>query len=303
MRALLSDLIVKKAIENPDFYMFSGDHGYALFDALRAARKEQFINAGVSEQAMVGYAAGLTKQGLNCAVYGLAAFVPIRVLEFIKMDVCYESLPVVFLGDGAGLVYNTLGASHQCAEDIASLRCLPHMKIYSPADKFELEYCWNNAFQKKGPAYIRLGKSDKPEIHSRIPATDGESFIKIRNGKAHSALVATGSMVSTALEIANKFDLALFSAPALSDLNPAKVMMQLSGYKKVVTFEEHSISGGLGSIVAEILSESSAEKIQLFRFGIRNRFTAKCGSYQYAIKEHGLDIDTLLGAMHEKRLI
>src|SRR5207245_6897776 len=121
-------------LAEPRLVLLTGDHGYSLFDEFRHRCPGQYLNAGVAEQNMVGVAAGLAKGGLRPVVYGLSSFVPIRVLEQIKLDVCYENLPITFIGDGAGVVYSTLGSSHQSTEDIAALRALPHMSILSPAD-------------------------------------------------------------------------------------------------------------------------------------------------------------------------
>src|SRR5437867_3611931 len=109
MRNAFSRALVDAALADPRLVLLTGDHGYALFDDFRRLCPGQYINAGVAEQNMVGVAAGLAKGGLRPLVYGLSAFVPIRVLEQIKLDVCSENLPVVFFGDGAGVVYSTLG--------------------------------------------------------------------------------------------------------------------------------------------------------------------------------------------------
>lgn len=303
MRELLSTFLVSEAERDKQFFVFSGDHGYALFDALRTRRPQQFINAGVSEQGMVGYAAGMTEVGFRCVVYGLAAFVPMRVLEFIKLDICHNNRPVLFLGDGAGLVYNTLGASHQCAEDIAVLRCLPAIKIFSPADKFELDFCLRYAVAQKCPTYLRIGKSDKPMVHSRDVSYDIEGLLPVRGGSKETALVATGSMVSTALDIAAKLDLPVFSVPCLSELSGEKVTAQLKGMRHIVSLEEHSIFGGLGSILAELFMERNETQASLLRLGIKNRFTEKCGSYEYAIREHGLDAEALLAEMRAREVV
>src|SRR5436309_2899894 len=138
MRNAFASALIQAAQTDPRVLLLTGDHGYALFDEFRRVCPDQYLNAGVAEQNMVGVAAGLAKGGLRPVVYGLSAFVPIRVLEQIKLDVCYESLPVVFIGDGAGVVYGTLGTSHQSTEDIAALRALPHLGILSPADDFEM---------------------------------------------------------------------------------------------------------------------------------------------------------------------
>src|SRR5476651_1351035 len=142
MRESLSKMIAQSAVNDPNFVVLSGDHGYGLFNETRTLRPDQFINVGVAEQAMVGLAAGLCREGFRPLIYGLSAFVPIRVLEQIKIDICYSSLPAIILGDGAGLIYSTLGTSHQCAEDVASLRPMPGLRIYSPCDARELEACF-----------------------------------------------------------------------------------------------------------------------------------------------------------------
>ena len=104
MRDSFSDALVAAAVKDPQVLLLTGDHGYALFDPFRKACPKQYINCGVAEQNMVGVAAGLAKAGFRPVVYGLAAFVPIRVLEQIKIDICYENLGVILIGDGAGLV-------------------------------------------------------------------------------------------------------------------------------------------------------------------------------------------------------
>src|SRR5471032_813974 len=121
MRDAFSNALVAAAKNDPKVLLLTGDHGYALFDAFRKSCPDQYINCGIAEQNMVGVAAGLAKAGFKPVVYGLAAFVPIRVLEQIKIDVCYENLPVTLIGDGAGVVYAQLGTSHQSTK--TSPRC------------------------------------------------------------------------------------------------------------------------------------------------------------------------------------
>src|SRR6516165_8792445 len=151
MRNAFASALVRAARNDPRVLLLTGDHGYALFDEFRKVCPAQYINAGVAEQNMVGVAAGLAKGGFRPVVYGLSAFIPVRVLEQIKMDVCYQELPVVFMGDGAGVVYSTLGTSHQSTEDVAALRALPHLGILSPADDLEMTACMELAFRREGP--------------------------------------------------------------------------------------------------------------------------------------------------------
>lgn len=167
MRDALSRLLVEAAGADDRFLVLSGDHGYALFDALRTDHDSQFVNVGATEQSMIGVDAGSAKLGFRPCVYGLSAFVPMRVLEQIKFDLCHSAAPVILLGDGVGLVYSTLGVSHQHGEGIAFLRTLSAMAIFSSCDSFGLEACWREARRANHPNYIRIGKADRPAVHGK----------------------------------------------------------------------------------------------------------------------------------------
>lgn len=291
MRDVISNFLATKASEDKNFFVFSGDHGYALFDEIRKRAPEQFINTGVNEQAMIGCAAGMAKTGKTAVVYGLASFIPMRVLEFIKMNICYERLPVILLGDGAGAVYTTLGSSHQCGEDIACLKTLP-IKIYSPADKFEMELCLIEASVLNMPSYIRVGKCDKPALHTALSLKKLLSAIPLIINSSDTAIFATGSMVSTAKDVAEKYKYSLYSCPVLSFYDSSSFVAELKKYKKIITIEEHSVHGGLGSSVADHIAENRLH-IKLTKIGMTEYFTKGCGSYDYAMKFHKLDLDSI----------
>lgn len=300
MRDVLSKFLGTKASEDKNFYVMSGDHGYALFDELRNKAPEQFINTGVTEQAMIGMAAGMAKTGKKVVVYGLASFIPIRVLEFIKMNICYENLPVIILGDGAGVVYTTLGASHQCGEDISCLKTLP-IKIFAPADKHEMKLCLEAAFTLKMPTYIRIGKSDRPEVHTS-PLTKISSAISLIKESTDTVILATGSMVSTGKDLAVKHKLSLYSCPVLNFYDQQEMLDVLKKYKNIVTLEEHSVHGGFGSSIADLIAGNGLN-LKLTKFGIREYFTKGCGSYEYAIKFHQLDFESIEGKLKSLKLI
>ena len=288
MRNTFSRALVLAAKRDPKLVLMTGDHGYSLFDDIRKTCPNQYLNVGVAEQNMVGMAAGLAKAGFHPIVYGLSAFVPIRVLEQIKLDVCYENLPVIFVGDGAGVVYSTLGASHQSAEDIAALRAVPNICILSPADEHEMVTCLKLAFDCKGPAYLRIGKSDLGTFHSNPPALKLGELACLKAGGNQSAWIATGSMVAAALAVSKNWKgSSVYSAPTIKPLNESSVLEICKNHKSVIVLEEHSIYGGLGSAIAEIASLSHPTPI--CRIGIQDKFSKFCGSYQYLISEHQLD--------------
>ena len=298
MRNAFSDALVNAAKSDRRVVLLTGDHGYSLFDEFRKVCPDQYINAGVAEQNMVGVAAGLAKTGFKPFVYGLSAFVPIRVLEQIKLDICYEQLPVILIGDGAGVVYSSLGSSHQSTEDIAALRAVPHIAILSPADSYEMTQCMTLAIQSNQPVYIRIGKADLEPIHDSLPIFQLGELCQVKQGSSKICLIATGSMVKTAMSVSEKLDnLEVWSAPCIKPLNIEQVVSIAQRHEMIVVLEEHSVYGGLGSAIAEITSEYYP--IKVFRIGIQDRFSKFCGSYQYLMEEHHLDIESVLVKINE----
>jgi transketolase len=288
VRSVFSKWLARACQADPRIIVLTGDHGYSLFDDIRRECPDQYLNAGVAEQNLIGVAAGLAKGGFRPISYGLGAFIPIRVLEQIKLDICYERLPVVLIGDGAGVVYSTLGSSHQCTEDIAALRALPNISILSPADEHEMTACLDQALHAKGPCYVRIGKADRGTVHERSVELNGGRLIRVRSGDGPLAWIATGSMVQAALTVAPEWpDSAVWSAPVIKPLDVNHVISIGRAHQAIIVLEEHSIYGGLGSAIAEIASEHSPTWI--CRIGIRDRFSEKCGSYSYLLSEHGLD--------------
>lgn len=290
MRQAFSDALVALAQGDPKVLLLTGDHGYALFDEFREHCPDQFINCGVAEQNMVGMSAGLAQLGFRPFVYGLSAFIPVRVLEQIKLDVAHDDLQVVFVGDGAGFVYSHLGSSHQSTEDIACTRAIPNMYVLSPADGIEMTACMDFAFAVRKPVYLRMGKSDRGAVHEKsLPELQPGELIQLCEGPPDlPALIGTGSMVRTALDINEQhFPCAVWSAPSIKPLNIERVREISQSSRGIVVLEEHSTIGGLGSAIAEITSEHCPTRI--LQIGVNDRFSDHCGSYEYLLKEHGLD--------------
>jgi transketolase len=289
MRNAFSAALVQAAKSDKRVVLLTGDHGYSLFDEFRRVCPKQYINAGVAEQNMVGVAAGMAKAGYYPVVYGLGAFIPIRVLEQIKLDICYEQLPVLLLGDGAGVVYSSLGSSHQCTEDIAVLRAIPHISILSPADAYEMTQCIKLALQAQSPVYLRMGKADLGTVHTSLPTLQWGHLCQVKPGNNKLVtFIATGSMVKTALEVASNWsNSAVWSAPSLKPLDIKQVTTICQQHGCVVVLEEHSIYGGLGSSIAEI--SATYAPTWICRIGIQDRFSQFCGSYNYLMQEHQLN--------------
>jgi transketolase len=293
MREAFSNALVRLALADSKVLLLTGDHGYSLFDEFRKSCPDQYINAGIAEQNMVGMAAGLARVGFRPFVYGLAAFVPIRTVEQIKLDIAHDDLPVVLLGDGAGFVYSHLGTSHQSTEDIACTRAIPQLQVLSPADRFEMTAAMDYAYATIGPVYLRMGKADLGDVHTGpLNSVKQGRLLKVRDGRAdRPGLIATGSMVRAAVDISTSLDLMVWSAPFIKPLNVDDVCLASQATNGLVTLEEHSVLGGLGAAVTEITSEHQPTRV--LRIGVPDRFSEHCGTHAYLQREHGLDTECL----------
>lgn len=301
MRDALANLLVETATKDDKFVVLSGDHGYALFDPLRAASPSQFINVGIAEQNMIGLAAGLARVGYRPCVYGLAAFVPIRVLEQIKLDICHAGLPLVILGDGAGLVYSTLGVSHQCGEDIACLRPLPGISIYSPCDRFELAASWKEALDSNTVSYIRLGKADRDPVHvAQLDNTNPVWTVTPTNSQKQPLIVATGAMACPATTFARNHRIPCLTVSRILPLHDV-VMSAVRESLCAVVVEEHSSAGGLFSTIAESLVSGvdCDHFIPLQQIGLLSQFTKTAGTYENALSEHSINTPVLFRRLAE----
>ncbi len=289
MRDSFSKALVRLALADPKVLLLTGDHGYALFDEFRKRCPDQYINAGIAEQNMVGMAAGLARVGFRPFVYALAAFVPIRTVEQIKLDIAHDNLSVVLIGDGAGFVYSHLGTSHQSTEDIACTRAIPNLKVLSPSDRYEMAGAMDYANATKSPVYIRMGKADRGDVHPRpLTLPQGGALLRVRVGRLdRPGLIATGSMVHSAMDIAQVLDLSVWSAPVIKPLSITDVCAAAREMEGLVTLEEHSVLGGLGSAITEITAEHQPTRVM--RIGVADRFSEHCGTYTYLLNEHGLD--------------
>lgn len=277
--------------KDPSFVLLSGDHGYGLFDEFRGRFPEQFINVGVAEANMVGISAGLSRAGLSPVIYGLASFIPSRVYEFLKLQIGLDNLPVAVVGDGGGVVYSTLGHSHQALDDLALACALPNFTVFSPSGDSEVFEIMTSPQRLNSPTYIRLGKSDR-SIDPGFPSNAVEPHIVWKQSNATAAILSHGAMTSTVVKLAElgRFNADVWSFPIISPLKP-KWLGNLRKYKRIVVVEEHVQHGGLSS---SIMRHPGGNKLNLSWIGASHTPHTGVGSYDWVLKQHGLD-DKKLG--------
>ncbi len=298
MRNTFAKEVTALAGADPSVVLLSGDIGNRLFDAYKESCPNRFYNCGVAEANMIGVAAGLALSGLRPVVYTITPFLTYRVIEQIRVDLCYHHLPVVLVGTGSGLRYAGLGATHHSLEEMAMLRTLPGMTVLAPADSHELRAGLRDALRLDGPVYIRIGKKGEPAVHAATPATlIGQGFV-LREGSA-LCLLATGVMVETALAAARELEARGLSAqvvslPTVKPLNTALLAELFARFPIVATLEEHSLIGGFGSAVAEWLVDlETPPGARLVRFGTGDRFLHKAGETEFAHHQFGITAEAV----------
>lgn len=262
MRRAFVDGLVKRGLENPNVMLVTGDLGFSVVEPFREVLPKQFINAGVAEQAMASMCAGLASVGRHVFMYSIVNFATFRCLEQLRNDISYHGYSVCVVAVGAGTSYGTLGYSHHGLEDIAVVRALPNMQILSPADASEMDLCLGRILQTGGPSYLRLGHAPHGQIHAG--AIDGiGGCLEIQPG-VDVSLLATGSVVEIAIQAAGvlsqeRISAQVISIPVVAPLNPEE-LASLVGDRPVVTVEDHSVSGGLGTCVLEALNDAKASR-------------------------------------------
>lgn len=205
-----------------------------------------------------------------------------RCYEQIRIDVCFHNLNVKIIGIGGGIVYNDLGTTHHAIEDIAIMRALPNMVVISPADPIETQKTTKAAVEYSGPVYIRLGRSGEPTVHQEDYEFKIGKAMTLVNGR-DATIIATGSLVNDALLVAENLSkegvsVRIIDMHTIKPIDEDAILQSAKETKGIVTLEEHSIIGGLGSAVAEVLSERTQNKVLFKRIGIRDVFCRECGS-------------------------
>ena len=282
-----ADVLAELAETDPNVILVSQDFG--AIGSFSARFPERHFDLGITEQNLVGVAAGLAHAGKLPFVLAMAPFVSMRSFEQIRDDCGYNRNNVKILAPFAGLEAGAWGATHHAMEDIALLRTIPGMTILSPADPNEAHRCVRAAAAIDGPVYIRLGflsGLDGYDVALRV----GEA-VTMRDGK-DVTVIATGGCVGSALTAHDVLKVRGISARVLNmhtlkPLDRAAVERAARETGRIVTVEEHSIIGGLGGAVAEVLAELG--KGRLARVGVRDVFCTEVEPYPELLRIHGID--------------
>ena len=293
MRNAFAEQIYETAHLNDNVILLAGDIGNRVFDKFKDTFPERFYNCGISEQNMTSVATGLAMSGLNPVTYTIAPFNTIRCLEQIRTGVAYHNAPVVIVGVGAGLAYAELGPSHHSCEDISLVRTIPNMTVICPADSWEVKASLKASIASNQPTYIRIGKKGEQVIHKQeIKNFKIGKPIKLQSG-IDICILSTGNIlpeVITASKILNSKNIkpAIYSFHTIKPLNTNFLKSVFKKFHTVVTVEEHSIIGGLGSSVSELMIEKQITNNKLLKIATPDKFHKLSGSHSFARESLGV---------------
>jgi transketolase len=298
MRNAFAATIAELANADDRVVVLSGDIGNRLFDDFKERHPKRFYNCGVAEGNMTGMAAGMAMCGLRPFTYTITPFATTRVMEQIRIDVCYHNLPVTIVGTGSGLSYASLGPTHHSLEDVAFLRALPNMTVVCPADAAEVRAAMSAILEIDGPVYLRLGKKGEPTVHRQPPQLAIGRGLTVRQG-SDVCLLGLGNMVAPSLEAAGILQDRGISAMVVSmhtvkPLDEPLLRDVLGRFAVVAVVEEHSRIGGLASAVAEwTLTQETRPAARLLSLGSDDAFPSQSGSQKYLRRVFGLTAEQI----------
>lgn len=289
---------------DPNVILITGDLGFGVLTKFAEELPEQFLNAGVAEQNMTGLAVGMALEGKTVFTYSIANFPTLRCLEQIRNDACYHDANVKIIAVGGGFSYGSLGISHHATEDLAIMRSLPGIHIFAPGDPAETVAATCAVYETPGTCYLRLGRGGEPAVHTdQINFKVGRA-LKIIEGR-DVIVIAAGAILFNARQAVQQLateglSVGLYSMPTIKPLDSEMVRLATASAKLIVTIEEHSMAGGLGGAVAEIMAECPAPKARLKRIGLQNCFSSVVGDQNYLRDIYGLSVKSIVSAiLHE----
>ncbi len=300
MRNVMSNFLCTMAKKDSSIYLLVGDLGFSVFEPFREQFPERFINAGIAEQNMIGVAAGMAMMGKKVYVYSIIPFITMRCFEQVRIDICYQNLPITLIGVGGGFSYGPMGVTHQALEDIALMRCLPEMTVIAPMNIYETEKLMPAIHTLQGPCYLRLASRQEPTSYPENIHIDLGKAVELVP-HASRILVIAGGAGAIGFSIFEKLkslgiDIGLVSLPTIKPLDEQYFLSK--HWKAIFTIEEHFLMGGVGEIISRLMIEKYPQKIIFKAFGIHNQYCHKKGSRSYLSSQSGLDVDHIVHTIH-----
>ncbi len=288
MRKTCLHMVYELAKQDERIVFIGSDLGAGVLDDFKREMPDRFFMEGIGEANMVGMAAGLALSGKIVYCHTIATFLTRRAFEQVCLDVGLHHANVRLIGAGGGAVYAPLGPTHLAVDDIALMRTVPGMRILAPSNAREMEVLMPQTVNPQGPMYIRLGKGGDPDL----------SDYRFLPWDSTAVIISTGTASQVALAAAKASGQGFLHVPLLKPLNTKDIAGFAQGKGVVVTVEDHSIIGGLGSAVAEVLLEAGWQG-KFKRIGYPDVFPSGYGTQDEMRARYGISVDNIVKTVQE----
>lgn len=298
MRVTFAKTLADLSDQHAEIMLLTADLGFMALDAFMDRHPERFLNVGVAEQNMIGLATGLALEGFIPFTYSIVSFATLRPYEFIRNGPLLHQLPVRIIGVGGGFEYGSAGPTHHGLEDVGVMRLQPGIAIIAPADAQQAKQALLATWDLPQPIYYRIGKDEK----RIIPGLEGRFELGRLNilREGHQLVIfVMGAITYEVMQAVMQLeDQGVYPTLAcVSSVVPApreQIITLLQEHPQAMTIEAHYVTGGLGSLIAEIAAEEGIA-IRLHRLGVQSRSTdGRAGSQTYLEAKHGLDVPSIV---------
>ncbi len=304
-RGIYGQSLLEVSKQENDIFAISADLGNSSgLDRYKQKFPERFINIGIAEQNLVGFASGLSTLGFNVFISSFAPFITMRACEQVRLNLGYMKSNVKIVAIGSGLSMGFLGNSHFGLEDISIIRSIPNIPIICPCDCFEVYKSVEALSKYEGPAFLRLtGAPPTSIIYTEDYDFSIGKSISIKEGNQF-LILSHGTILGNALKAVKRIEEETgcsFHVENVHTLTPLdeKVINLIKNFSSIITIEEHSLIGGLGSIVSEIITNSNLNNIRHVKIGLPPKFLTS-GTYEQLMSEYGLSADEIYKTILEE---
>lgn len=285
--------------EFPNIILITGDLGFSVLDDFRKNYPDNFINAGVAEQNMTGIATGMALEGKIVFTYSIANFPTLRCLEQIRNDACYHGVNVNIVSIGGGFSYGSLGISHHATEDLSIMRSLPDITVVSPATFWEVEQATRAIIENKKVCYLRIDKSSGMDIDNNFDEHFEIGKSRMLTDGDCCTIFVTGGILEEVWKVHGElknlgYNIRIVSVHTLKPFDINAVLQAAEETDAIVSVEENTLEGGLGSLIAETLLDNGVLPSKFLRIGLKSGFSSIVGSQKYLRKCYGLDAESIL---------
>ena len=303
MRNAFVKTLFEIAKNDKNVYIVTGDLGFGVLKPFFEDLPDQIINAGIAEQNMTSVAAGLAMQGKTVFTYSIGNFPTLRCIEQIRNDCAYHNANVKVVCVGGGFVYGSLGMSHHATEDIAVMRALPDVTVYAPGDLVEAECVTKCAYKTPGTCYIRLGRGGEKRIHEELDNFEMGKAVEIQKG-SKVAIFSTGGIFDEVYDACNVLINegivpTVYTFPTVKPIDKETIISVAKSHSTIITVEEHNLSGGFGSAIAEVLAECDGVRAKLVRVGLSDKYSSIVGTQKYLRNKYEIDCDAIVKKVKE----